>query len=318
MFVDVRQVASKVNNDMKTIDTALTVPRFMHQVADPDYQTAASLAEETLNALLASYPRASRSHALLCADAETNALWELSNYHTVAKLGINDHGPIHAHLAATAAAQIMQLLIDAGYTPDIIRVGAGAIDDAFVVVVMAGLLHDVGNALHRDSQASNGVVLAQPILRRLLPQVYEDPRQAALLQTAVLSAIATHRTDPTPLTLEGSVVAVADATDMTSGRGKIAFAKGKVDIHAVSALAINRVAIQANDDARPIVIEIDMTSEAGLFQVEETLVRKLRRTPLRDVIAVRACMVNESDPASPNIIDCVALTGNDLRAISSE
>ena len=109
------------------------------------------------------------------------------------------------------------------------------------------------------------------------------------------------------------MVAVADATDIASGRGQIAFSQGKVDIHAVSAIAIQQVSIRPGDEAYPVAIEVDMNSEAGLFQVEETLVRKLLRTPLHRLVAVRACMGMPESATAPRIVDCVALAGGNLR-----
>ena len=88
---------------------------------------------------------------------------------------------------------------------------------------MTQALHDVGNALTRELQGTHGVNLAHPLLRRLLPQLYADPRQQTRTLAALLSTIATHRADPEPVTLEGSIVTVAGATDITGGRDKISF-----------------------------------------------------------------------------------------------
>jgi len=60
--------------------------------------------------------------------------------------------------------------------PDILSTGVGDLDDATLVVLAAGMLHDVGNALHRDGQARNGTLMADPLLRRLLPSVYHRLR----------------------------------------------------------------------------------------------------------------------------------------------
>lgn len=286
--------------------------QYLHRATAPEYQAAASAAEQTLQSLLQHYPRANAMHTLLCRDAEANALWEMANYNAVAKLGYTDHGPIHAHMVAAAAVQLLQIFVEAGYTPDVVQAGAGDTDDAFTVVVAGALLHDVGNALTRDRQEVNGVLLAQPLLRRLLPELYPDRRQRTQMLAAMLSAIATHRAEPEPVTLEGSVVTVADATDITSGRGKISFEAGKIDIHAISALSIRTVTIESTQSDPPVAIEVDMSGEAGMFQVEQTLVRKLLRTPLRDLITVRAC-VYDSNHVQPHLIDCVALAGRKLR-----
>lgn len=251
-------------------------------------------------------------HALLCGDVEANALWEMANYNAVAKLGYTDHGPIHAHVVAAAATQLLQLLIEAGYTPDVVQSGVGDMDDAFTVVVAGALLHDVGNALTRARQETHGVLLAQPLLRRLLSQLYPDLCQQTQMLAITLSTIATHRADPEPVTLEGSVVTVADATDITGGRGKISFDAGKIDIHAISALSIRNVAIQATGGDPPIAIKVDMRGEAGMFQVEQTLVRKVLRTPLRNQITIRAC-IYDPDPTHFHLIDCVTLAGQRLQ-----
>lgn len=293
-------------------DPFVAVSQYVHRAVAPEYETAAEAAEQTLMALLAARPKADALHTLLCGDVEANALWEMANYNAIAKLGYTDHGPIHAHMVAAAAVQLLQLLLDAGHTPDIVQAGVGDVDDAFAIVLAGALLHDVGNALTRELQGTHGVILAQPLLRHLLPELYTDPRQQTCILAAVLSAIVTHRADPEPVTLEGSIVAVADATDITGGRGKISFDAGKIDIHAISALSIRSVAIRPTGGDPPIAIEVDMSGEAGIFQVEQTLVRKVLHTTLRDQIAIRAC-VYDPDLARPHLIDCVALTGRRLR-----
>lgn len=295
-----------------TVKTHTTVSRYVHRAAAPEYEAVAEAAEQTLMALLAGQAKANTMHTLVCGDAEANALWEMANYNAVAKLGFTDHDPIHAHMAAAAGVQLLQLLVQAGHTPDIVRAGAGDLGDAFVIVLAGALLHDVGNALTRENQGVNGIIMAQPLLRRLLPEVYSDPRQRTRILAAVLSTIATHGTHPEPVTLEGSVVAVADATDITSGRGKISFTAGKIDIHAVSALSIRNVAIKPGSHGQAVAIEVDMSGEAGIFQVEQTLVRKLLRTTLCEQVAVRAC-VHDPDSSRPHLIDCVALTERKLK-----
>jgi YHS domain-containing protein len=106
----------------------------------------------------------------------------------------------------------------------------------------------------------------------------------------ILSAIASHDCDPVPVTLEGAIVAVADGADMTQGRGQVAFDRGKADIHAVSAMAIQEVTIRAGYET-PAHIEVVMENPAGLFQVEKLLGRKLILSGLDRYISLRACVV---------------------------
>ena len=177
------------------------------------------------------------------------AQWDLANYMAVVKLGYNDHGPIHAQIVTASAMQMTQLLHHAGVDFDVVESGAGDLDDAHAVVLAGIMLHDIGNQIHRVGHEAFSVALAQPILERHFAPVYgDDPIKLQALLGFTLSAIACHDCDPAPLTMEGAVVAVADATDMTKGRGRIAFDLGKIDIHSVSALAIESVTIQAGGD----------------------------------------------------------------------
>ncbi len=282
--------------------------------AAPTYVLTAQGAVDILEARLADRPRSRALYDALTADPEAIALWDLANYTTIGKLGYNDHGPLHARLTASAAVQILDLLLAAGQVPDVVSTGVGDLDDATLVVLAAGMLHDVGNALHREGQARNGTFLADPLLRRHLEHLYPAVRKAHLLRLLALAAINSHDTAVPPLTLGAGIVAVADAVDMTAGRGQASFERGRIDIHTISALAIDRVTIRAGLD-RPAHVEIEMRSEAGLFQVQETLVRKLLRTPLADLVGVTACIGDGSVRAAPRVIDCVALVGGRLASL---
>lgn len=282
----------------------------------PAYEATAAASTAALQAALTQRPRSRALYGTLIADAEAMALWDMANFSTLGKLGYNDHGPLHARLTGAAAVHLLDLLVAAGNTPDILDAGIGEVDDATLVVLAGGMLHDVGNALHRDGQAANGVILADPLLRRLLSQVYPDPRQAHLIRVAILSTINSHDLAPAPLTLEAAIVAAADALDVTAGRGQVAFARGKIDIHALSAMAIDRVTVSAGTE-RPIRIDVDMRSEAGIFQLEQTLLRKLLGTQLRDLVDVRACVGGVEAQDKPRVIDCVALVNGRLMGASS-
>ena len=61
------------------------------------------------------------------------------------------------------------------------------------------------------------------------------------LRAFILHSIYSHDFEPSPLTFETALVSIADGTDVTKGRGRKAFGLGKVDIHSVSALAIDEV-----------------------------------------------------------------------------
>jgi hypothetical protein len=93
---------------------------------------------------------------------------------------------------------------------------------------------------------------------------------------------------------------------MTKGRARMPFDLGKVDIHAVSALAIEEVNIKRSD-SMPVEIEVLMSNSAGIFQVEQTLIRKLLVTPLKSYVTVLASTIHPGDTCDKRIIQSVRL-----------
>ncbi len=267
------------------------------------YENLDRRADETILALSASFTRTRRIYQQLLGDPRMIAHWGMSNYLTVGKLNYNDHGPIHARVTAAYAMQLIRYLHAADVQLDVINSNTGDIDDACLVTLTAALMHDVGNSLHRTSHEAMGVIMAQPILNELLTPIYEDLEQRTLIQNFVLSAIQCHDMNPPPLYMEGAIVAVADGCDMTMGRARMPFDLGKLDIHAVSALAIEDVRIEASAKGpMPVEIEVIMNNSAGIFQVEETLVRKVNATPLKNHVRVSICAINPHEGFEKRII----------------
>ena len=151
-----------------------------------------------------------------------------------------------------------------------------------------------------------GVSLAQGLLDRLRPEVYPMVEQRIELRAFILHAILCHDFDPPPLTFEAGVVGVADGTDVTKGRGRKAFDLGKIDIHSVSALAIDEVRIDRGKDF-PVEITVIMNNSAGIFQIEETLTRKVGRGPLSKWITVTAVTKPTDSPNDARIIERLTL-----------
>lgn len=250
-----------------------------------DYTNLEGESMQRLRALLDPHPKALRFMETLVADLEMRAMWDASNYITVAKLGYNDHGEVHHKVVATAAASILQLLVEGGVKPDVVSSGAGDLDDAFFVTVTAALLHDIGNGVHRDDHPAFGVTLALPMLERLMPAFYPDIEQRIELRSFILHAIATHDITMKPITIEASAVCVADACDMTKGRARHVFDIGSISIHTVGALSIERVHI-AKGRVKPVRVRVELSNSAGIFPVEEYLVPKINAGALDSDIEV--------------------------------
>jgi metal-dependent HD superfamily phosphatase/phosphodiesterase len=272
----------------------------------PSYETLERQSLEAVEPLWSKYPKTQKLWELFINDAEARSNWDMADYLTVNKLSYNDHGMTHAIIAATNAIRIFDLLVSAEVTPDVVKSGAGDVDDACLVVAISTLLHDVGNQVHRKYHEMMGVVLARGMLDRLMPEIYPEIEQRVELRAFMLHAILAHDFDPPPLTFEAGVVAVADGTDVTKGRGRKAFDLGKVDIHSVSALAIDEVDISAGKQY-PVEITVVMNNSAGIFQIEDTLTKKVVKGPLAKWITVTALTRPSDSPNDSRIIERLTL-----------
>ena len=103
----------------------------------------------------------------------------------------------------------------------------------------------------------------------------------------VMHAVISHRSKGDPMTIEASILRVADALDMAQGRSRVPFEAGEMNIHSLSAYAIDEVRITPGEE-RAVRVEILMNNSSGIFQVDEGLGTKLRGTPLEPHIEVVA------------------------------
>lgn len=247
----------------------------------------------TIRELIEDLPKTRAMWNILCQDPEMLVHWECANYITVQKLGMNDHGKVHALVATASALRILDCLRNAGIVPDSVTSGTGDIDDAFLIVLSAALCHDIGNEIHRIDHIAHSLLITSPILDRVLGQIYKDPVKKIRIRTWILSAIYSHHGDPRPLTIEAGAVCIGDATDMTTGRARTAYNQGSITIHTISALSIDQVSISRGEEL-PVGIVIQMSNSAGLFQVQEILGPKIAAGPLTPHIEVRIQFTDES------------------------
>lgn len=227
-------------------------------------------------------------------DDDLYGMWVASNVTAIERLGMTDHGPVHVKIVMNLAVKLLRLLVDGGVQPSVVSHYAMEVDDAEVVVALAALLHDIGMSIHRADHESYSLFLAQGVLERVLPEVYDDPRRAAVLRSEILHAIIGHRTGATPLTLEAGVVRIADALDMAKGRSRIPFEAGSMSIHSISAAAIEQVTL-AGGDAKPVRVRIEINNSAGIFQLDQLFREKLRGSGLEPHIELEAFMKRDEE-----------------------
>jgi len=219
-------------------------------------------------------------------DPEIMAAQYANNHMVVKYLKYNDHGRSHAIITARNAIKIL-FLLENDVQPNMVASGVGSFDEATAVVALAAFLHDIGNMIHRVFHYGFSVVAANRIVWRYISKFWKDAprRKKWLVYAHIMNAIFSHDDDVFAYTVEGSVVKVADGCDMAAGRSRMPYNIGKVDIHSVSALSIREVEIKRGL-RRPVRIEVDMTDAAGIFQVEEILMKKINTSILGDYIEV--------------------------------
>lgn len=220
------------------------------------------------------------------ASVELEALWAAANVTAIDRMGINDHGPVHVRIMTNIGLKLIRLLVEGGVVPSVVAHHGLENEDAEVVVVLACVLHDIGHVIHRRDHESMSLILAPPIIDRLLEPIY-DLRTRTLLKGEVLHGIYAHQREITPLTIEAGVVKVADALDMEAGRARNPYNIESPTIHSVSAMAIQKVRIDRGKE-RPIKISIEMANSAGIFQVDSLLGEKLKNSTIAPYVEVFA------------------------------
>ena len=226
-------------------------------------------------------------------DRQIKAWWHAANVNAVVRLDINDHSWVHVQIVANIALKLLRQLTKHGVQPSLVKDYRLTADESEIVVVLSALLHDVGMSVHRRDHEDWSLFLAEPKLRELLADLYEEPDRTIVV-SEVLQAITSHRADGEPLSLEAGILRVADALDMSKGRSRIPFERGSVTIHSLSAAAIDEVRI-GDGQARPIMVEIVLNNSSGIYQVDGLLKAKLRGSGLEPYVEVVARIDTEAE-----------------------
>jgi len=226
-------------------------------------------------------------------DQELLQIWKCANVNAVDRSGISDHGEVHIRIVANAALRIIRLLVKGGVEPGVVTHHDLTSHDAELIVVLAACLHDTGISVHRAHHERYSLFIAFRKARELLEGIYDEPDLTTMVSETLHSIIA-HGAGEECLTIEAGILKVADATDMTEGRSRIPFESGKVNIHSVSALAVEEVNIKKGEN-KPVCIEIKLINSAGIFQIDELLRNKLNTSPLKPFVEVSAQIEGETE-----------------------
>ena len=219
--------------------------------------------------------------------------WRCANVMAIERLGYTDHGPTHVKIVANLALRLLRILVNKQVTPSVGKNYGMKNEDAEVVVVMGAILHDLGMIVTRHDHEKYGVLLAREFVEKTLEGLYSE-EECAIMSSEILHAVVCHERPNNPLTLEAGIVGIADALDMEAGRARIPFKSGKIDIHAVSALSIEKVEI-SEDGKKPITIRIKMSNSAGIFQIDELLKPRIENSGLQQYFHVLAEITGERE-----------------------
>jgi metal-dependent HD superfamily phosphatase/phosphodiesterase len=227
------------------------------------------------------------------ADVKLQSYWKCANVMAIDRMGYTDHGPTHVKIVANLALKLLRILLDAKVKPSIVRYYGMGNEDAEVVVVLGSIFHDLGMIVTRNDHEKYSVLLALEFIEKCLTPVYSE-EERAIMSSEVLHAIVAHEQPNKPLTVEAGIVTIADALDMEAGRARIPFEAGKIDIHAVSALSIEKVEI-IEGGKKPITIKIMMSNSAGVFQIDELLKPRIENSGLQEYFHVVAEITGEKE-----------------------
>lgn len=231
-------------------------------------------------------PRVRRVFDMLEGDLEVQTYLKMSNEMVVKRMNYNDHGPVHARIAAGSSLEILDLFTEA-VEPTTVANGICDLEGAKIVTMVGSYLHDIGNSVHRVDHIMHSCYLAAPILERIYSAVYQDSELVLKLKCETLHAIYAHEDPVQALSIEAGAAKVADGTDMAEGRARIPYRGGKIDMHSLSATAIKRVDIERGRE-KPVSVKIYMDNPAGVFQIEGVIGRKLETSGVADLVELVA------------------------------
>jgi len=142
-------------------------------------------------------------------------------------------------------------------------------------------------SIHRVNHEMFSLFIARDFLKEMLDFMPIEEKTVVLSETLHAIISHSHGSAGKTSTVEGGIVRIADALDMSKGRSRIPYQMGKIDIHSVSANAIESVKVTEGKD-KPVEVRIVMTTEAGVFQVDDFIEEKLEVSGLTKYIDVKS------------------------------
>jgi len=227
----------------------------------------------------------------LLNDPLVASIQNYANVVSIQRLGYNDHGPVHARIVALNSLRLLDLLNEGGVPPSVVSEEVATYEDSQVAVFLGAFLHDLGMAVTRDDHERHSMQMAGHILDNHLKKIYDDEGQLWMIKCLTNECIIGHMGNYRIHSVEAGCLMLGDGADCTRGRAQIPALLNKHpmlgDIHRFSATAITDARI-IKGKRKPVRIEVDMISSAGLYQVEEVLMGKAKVSPIMNFLEIAA------------------------------
>ena len=221
-------------------------------------------------------------------DNEIRILWKIINVNATNRLGYSDHGPTHFKIVANYALQIARILEKRKIKMSIVDDFGLTENHAEVVIFLASIMHDLGMTIHRTHHEQYSLFLARNLLDKLLDFLPIEERLVVISETLHAIISHSHGSEGATSTIEGGIVRIADALDMTKGRARLP--TSLIDIQNISNNAIISVVV-SEGVKKPVGIKITMTNPAGIFQIDDLVEEKIGPSKLEKYIDVKAIII---------------------------
>lgn len=223
---------------------------------------------------------------------EIKTLWKIMNVNAIDRLGYTDHGPTHFQIVANYGLQVSRILVKKGVSMSIVKDFGLTNEHAEVVIFFGCIMHDLGMSIHRVNHEIFSLFIARDFLKEILSFMPIEERTVVVSETLHAIISHSHGSAGKTSTIEGGIVRIADALDMSKGRSRIPYKRGKMDIHSVSANAIESVDVGVGTE-KAVEIKIRMTSEAGVFQIDDFVEEKLSISGLTKYVDVKSFLIEK-------------------------
>ena|GEM_PF-5159766 len=176
------------------------------------------------------------------------------------------HDLTHAVRATHYALSIFDHLHSRKIKSDVVKAGIINIKEAEAIVLMATMMHDIGNTIDREKHPTYSVILAEPVISDILDHFF--PEKKSVMLPMVMHAINAHscRGIP-PETLEANCVALGDRCDVSHKR-----IRQDYHLKRFKSLVDETIEnIKIGSGVTPLTIDVYMDDPLAVFRVERII-----------------------------------------------